>query len=205
MRAHDRGKTIFQRPHDLARIIDRKRCLRRPGEHLGVGGRKPGNILDAFDELDRASRQLADGADHLGMTGVADQDDRAAALVMNESLAVDLGHERAGRINGEEIALAGHLGNRLRHAVGREDHRRRSGGNLIEVVDEYRALGAQGIDNVAVVDNLVAHIDRRSVNRQRAFHRVDGAHHAGTETTWRGEQDPERRLGHDEPLAGVVG
>jgi hypothetical protein len=49
---------------------------------------------------------------------VPDQHDLAAAAVMDFGLAVDFGHQRAGGVEREEIALGGSFRNRLGHAVG---------------------------------------------------------------------------------------
>ena len=51
---------------------------------------------------------------------------------------------------------------RRRHAVGAED-RDRPGRNVGDLLDEDRALGAQRLDDVLVVDDLVKDVDRRTV------------------------------------------
>src|SRR5204863_9257597 len=63
----------------------------------------------------------------------------------------------------------------------RAEHHHRSVRHLIELVDEHRAsLGELGHD-VAVMDDLLAHVDRRTQLLQRQPHDVDGTDHAGTE------------------------
>ena len=52
---------------------------------------------------------------------------------------------------------------------------------VLELVDEHRALGAQVFHHIAVVDDLMAHVDRRAMQFQRALDDVDGAIHPGTE------------------------
>jgi hypothetical protein len=54
-------------------------------------------------------------------------------------------------------------------------------GRLIELVDENGALGAQILHHIAVVDNLVTHVDGRPEQLKGPFHDVNGAVHAGTE------------------------
>jgi hypothetical protein len=44
-------------------------------------------------------------------------------LMVDLGLAMHLGHQRAGRVDGEEAALTGLGGHRFRHAMGGEDHR----------------------------------------------------------------------------------
>jgi hypothetical protein len=97
----------------------------------------------------------------------ADQHDLAAALVVDLGLAMDLGHQRAGGVEVEEVAALGFLGDRLRHAVGRENHRRLGVGDFGEFLDENRALGLEALDHVAVVHDLVTDIDRGAIALQR--------------------------------------
>ena len=72
-------------------------------------------------------------------------------------------------------ALLGLGAHRRRDAVGAVDQSR-TAWNLCEIVDEDRTLGAQVVDDVAVVDDLVAHVDglRRSARgRSRRFRSHD--------------------------------
>ena len=75
-----------------------------------------------------------------GMAGMADQQHVAAALVVDLGLAVDLGHQRAGGVDGEQAAVVGVGRHGLGDAVGGEDHRRLAVGDLVEFVDEDRAF-----------------------------------------------------------------
>jgi hypothetical protein len=47
--------------------------------------------------------------------------------------------------------------------------------NLVQLVDEDRALGFQVIHHELVVHDLVAHIDGCAIKRERPLHDVDGA------------------------------
>ena len=62
-------------------------------------------------------------------------------------------------------------------------------GNLVELVDEHRAEPAQAVDDEAVVDDLVAHIDRRAEPLERELDDLDRAVDAGAEAARRGDQD----------------
>ena len=131
---------------------------------LGVARHERLGLGERLDQRDRAGRQLAQGADHLRMAGMADQHDLAAAPMMDFGLAMHLGDQRTGGVEREEVAAAGLRRHRFRHAMGGEDHRRVGVGDLVEFLDEDRALGAQALDHVAVVHDLVADIDRRPVS-----------------------------------------
>jgi hypothetical protein len=127
---------------------------------------------------------------------MADQQDLAAALEMDGGLAVHLGHQRAGRIQREEIALLGLGRNRLRNPVRREHHRRVGVvRNLFQFLDEDRALGLQAVDHVFVMDDLVADIDRGAIDGERALHGIDRPYHPGTEAAGRTKHDSEVGFG----------
>ena len=127
------------------------------------------------------------------MPGVADQDQGAALSDVALALVVDLGHQRAGRVEHRDVACGGLLLDRLCDAMGAED-RHRIGRHLGKVLDEARALGLQALDHMAVVDDLVAHVDRRTVFLQRALDDLDRAHDAGAKTSGLGENDLHVRL-----------
>jgi hypothetical protein len=60
--------------------------------------------------------------------------------------------------------------------------------HFVKLLDEHRAELAQAVHDVAVVDHLVAHVDRRAEQLQRPFDDVDGAIDAGAEAAGIGEQ-----------------
>jgi len=138
------------------------------------------------------------------MARMADQRNLEPTPVMDFRLAVHLGDERTGGIESEEVAPLRLVGDRFRHAVGGEDDRRRGVGNFREVLDEDRAFRPQGVDDVAVVDDFVAHVDRRAVHVQRPFHGLDRPHHAGAEAARRAQEHAQlgfRRERRDEGLS----
>ena len=188
------GEARLQGGNDRRRVVDRQRGLGDEGELRGILRLKLLRLLDGLDQDHRAGRQLAERADDLRVTGVADHRDLAAALEMDFRLAVDLRHQRTGCVEREEIAALGFRRDRLRHAMRREHHRRVGIGNLVQLLDEDRALGAQALHHVAVVDDLVPDIDRRAIELQRPFHRVDGADHARAKAARGTKDDMELRL-----------
>ena len=92
-----------------------------------------------------------------------------------------LGDQRAGGVDHRQAALGGELLDRAGDAVGAEDGHR-AGRDLVELVDEDRAAGAQILDHVAVVHDLVTHIDRRAVFLQRPLDDLDRPLDAGAES-----------------------
>jgi hypothetical protein len=71
--------------------------------------------------------------------------------------------------------------------VGRE-HQRLAGRHFAQFLDEDRALGAQVGHHVGVVDDFVAHVDRRA-KLLGALDDFDGAVDAGAETARLGQQE----------------
>ena len=54
--------------------------------------------------------------------------------------------------------------------------------DLVELLDEDRALGLKPLHDIAIVDDLVAHIDRRAIGFQRPHDDLDGAVDAGAKS-----------------------
>lgn len=126
---------------------------------------------------------------------MADEHDLAASLVVDGGLAMHLGDQRAGGVDGEELPPRRILRHGFRHAMGGEDHRRGAAGrHLVQFLDEDRALRLQPLDDVFVVYDLVPHIDRRAIDLERPLHRVDGAHDAGAEAARGAQENAQGRL-----------
>ena len=189
----DRREAALSRMATISAVSSTdKRGLGEEGEIVGIGRQRPLGVLDRLDQGHRAFGHLAERADHLGMAGMADEQDVAPVLDQPLGLAVDLGDERAGGVEIVEAARLGLGRHRLGHAVGGEDHRH-AVGHLVELVDEDRALRLQPVDDELVVDDLVADIDRRAVALERQLDDPDGAVDPGAEAARRGDQQGEGR------------
>ena len=95
---------------------------------------------------------------------------------------MNLGDQRTGGVDNRQpafLTLPAHFGG---HAV-RAENRPRAVRHLVQFLDENRAQFAQFLHDVLVVNDFLAHINRRPVQIQRDFHDVDGPHHAGAEST----------------------
>ena len=97
-----------------------------------------------------------------------------------------------GRVEEMETPRLCRGGHRLGHAVGGKHHRAVVG-NFIELIDEHRAQIAQAVDDEAVVDDLVAHEDRRAEPFERELDDLDRAVDARTEATGGSDQDAHVR------------
>ena len=110
-------------------------------------------------------------------------------------LGVHLGDQRAGGVEVEQVARLGGSRHRLRHPMCRKDHGCTGFWDLVQLLHKNGAFGLQVLDHVAVVDDLVAHIDGGAEPLQRQLDDLDGAVDTGTEAARRGQEDLQRRTG----------
>lgn len=102
---------------------------------------------------------------------------------------MDLGDERAGRVDGPEVAGFGLIADGGGDAVGGEDDdaARR---DFVEAVNEHHALIDKAVHDVAIVDNLM-------INEQRLIgedvedlvHDINRHAYTRTEPSWIGQND----------------
>ncbi len=119
---------------------------------------------------------------------MADEHDLAARLVMAFGFHMDLGDKRAGGVEIDETPMLGFPGHGFRYAVSRKDDGHALG-HGVQLLDEAGAHGLQALDNEAVVNDLVAHIDRRAVFLERALDDLHGALDAGAKAARRRKQE----------------
>ena len=175
------------------RVVHRQGRLGDVGEPLGVSRREPLRVLRRLDQRRRSRRQLAQGADDLGVAGVADEDDLEAALMVGARLGMHLGDERTCGVEVEQPPRLGIGRNGARHAVCRKDHGSIRFRDLVELFHKNGAFVPKRVDDVAVVDDLVAHIDGRSELLERHLDDLDRPVDPGTEAARSRQQDLEGR------------
>ncbi len=188
--ADDRREPRPQGGDDLRRLVDREGRLGDEGDPVGIGHLEALDLVDGLDE-DDVRRRLAGGPFDLLVALVADQDDRVAVGGEAPGLDVDLGHQRAGGVDRAQPAGGGIVVDRRGDAVGGEDDHLALR-DLGLLLDEDRAPRGELLDHVLVVDDLLADVDRRPVQLERALDRLDGAVDPGAVAAGRGEQDPAR-------------
>ena len=110
---------------------------------------------------------------------MADQDDVIAFANEAVRFEVDLGHQRAGRVDDLQRTLLGLLEHARRDAV-RAENRVRPFGHVVQLVHEYDAAGLEPLHDVAVVYDFLADVDGRAVDLQRQIHDSYGAIHTRT-------------------------
>jgi hypothetical protein len=157
----------LQDRHDLGRVVDGERRLRDEGEAIGVPGLDRARILGRLDEAHGPFGQLAHGADHLGVTGMADQENFIAAAWWRSASTMDLRDQRTGRIKVKEVAETGGSGNGLRHAVRRKYHGGIRFRDFVQLLHKYGAFPPEVLDHELVVNDLVPHIDRGAESSER--------------------------------------
>ena len=111
---------------------------------------------------------------------------RAVADNQQVAMAMGIDVERyfgvAWAMTGIVSALGGILFDGASHPVCTEN-RDAAFWNLVDFVDEMRAFGAQPIDDVAIMNDLMADVDRRSIFLQRPLDDLDRAFDPGAKTS----------------------
>ncbi len=158
VRADDVGELGLEGLDHVARFVKRERGLGEVGDLVRVRDYKCLDLLQRRDNLSHI-RGLTLRAFHLFVVAVSNQHQRVTLLGELDGFDVDLGHQRAGRIDHLEAALLGALPDRRGDTVRGVDHARPLG-HLVQFVDEDCALLGQVGDDVAVVDDLLANVDR---------------------------------------------
>jgi hypothetical protein len=125
---------------------------------------------------------------------VADHHDRVAVFGEAPRLDVDLGDQRAGGVDRPQAPRLGVLVHGRGDAVGGEDDHL-SLRHLGLLLDEDRAPLGELLDDVLVVDDLLADVDGGAVAVERPFDRLDGTVDAGAVAARGGQQDPPRGRG----------
>ena len=160
-------------------VMYARRDIGRERQRLGLG--------DVLHEH-RCVRRLAHRPDHFLVALVADQDHGVPVCRVPPRLDVHLGHEGARRVDHVVVQLRGVRMHGGGDAVCRVDHRcpRR---NLRLLLHEDRAPRLEIADDVDVVDDLLADVDRGAVMLQRLLDRVHRAFDAGAVAARRCEKD----------------
>jgi hypothetical protein len=130
-------------------------------------------------------------------------DEEDAVVVGGEAtgLVVHLGHQRAGGVDRLEVPLGGLLVHHRRHAVRGEDDRGALG-HLVELLDEDRAPLGERVDDVLVVHDLLADVDRGAVEVERLLDGDDRPIDAGAVAARVGEEHAPADGGHAEVHVG---
>ena len=154
----------------IPRVSSTERVVCDEGDVLGIGHLPRVDVDLGLHQHDVPGR-LPHGALDLLVAVVADQHDRVALRREAARLDVHLRHERARGVDRPQLTRGGVLVHDRCDAMGGED---RDGAlrNLALGVDEDRAALAQLLDHMLVVDDLLAHVDRRPVQLQGALDRL---------------------------------
>src|SRR5580698_9849395 len=92
------------------------------------------------------------------------------------------GDQRTGGVDYVQLAFLGLLADGRRDSMRAEDGAS-ADGHFVELFDEYRPGIAQFIHDVFVVNDLLAHVDRRAIQIEGNFHHVDSPHYARAEAS----------------------
>jgi hypothetical protein len=143
------------------------------------------------------------GALNLLVTAVADQEDVVVVAGEPLGLLVHLRDQRAGGVDGAQLARGRLLVHRRGDPVRTEDDDRALG-HLVGLVDEDGPAPLQRGHDVLVVDDLLADVHRSAVDLQRP---LDGHHRpidAGAVAPGVGQQDTSALISHAPMVGGPM-
>ena len=164
---------VLERMNDLVGIIQAQSCLCEIDDLGGIFDPEILDAIDGFENLNRIGR-FSIGPDDFLVILVADQDDLPATFRVADGLCVHLGDQWAGGVNGGEVPAAGFIADLRAHAMGTEDHDR-AAWHLIDGFDECDATVLESLYDVLVVNNLVEHVDRFTLDHvEKLIDHVDG-------------------------------
>ena len=132
--------------------------------------------------------RLAQRALDFVVVAVANEHQRVALPGKFDGFKMDFRHQRAGGVNHLEITAFAAFPNRRRNSMSTVDHAL-AVGDVVNVVDEDCALFRQLIHNIAVMDDLAAHINGGAEGLKSNLYNVDGADHTGAKAAWLKEQN----------------
>jgi len=181
-------KTTPQQLHGFHRLIHGQRGLANPYDLLRITHLNAINLMRPVHHLDVFGR-LAIRAFHFLVAGVPDQQNVVILPRETNCLFVHLGDQRACCINRQELPRLGFAMNLRRDAMRRKDDSRTLG-HLIGFRNENRPAAGEGFDDVLVVDDLLAHIHRSTVQFQRFFDGVDRPVNTRTIASRCGQENP---------------
>src|SRR5450830_549565 len=142
--------------------------------------------MNSFHQVHALSR-LTHGAFHLWMPLVSDHDDFTSFTAHFCHLNMHLSHQRAGCIKYSQAACIGLILYGFGDAVRRKNDDI-AARDILQFFDENCAFVEQIIDDISIVYDLVAHIDRCAKLRERSLNDFERAIYSGTKATWLGEQ-----------------
>src|ERR1022692_2257173 len=177
VRPLDIGEPLPERRDDVAGFVETQRGLRQISDAVGIGNLQVFHVLRRVHHLGHVGR-FAKRANDFIVVAMADEDERIAFPSKLDGFNMDLGDQRAGGINHPQLTqLAGvpHFGRDPGSAV--DDAL--AGRDFLNAVHKDGALGAQLVHHITVVDDLFAHVNRRSKVLQGYANDVNGANHAG--------------------------
>ena len=186
-RVDELGEALAQAVHRLAGLVHGQRGLGDPHDARGVAHDDVVHLVGSTDDLDVVGC-LAEGTLDLLVALMAHQDDVVVLLREAHGLAVNLGHERAGRVDrGEVTGGGGHVDGRGDAVRGEDDAS--ALGDFVSLLHEDRAALSQRLDDELVVDDLLAHVHGRAVQLEGLLDDVDGAVHSGAVSAGSRQED----------------
>src|SRR5271165_1921070 len=186
-RPRDVAEAPMQGGDHAAGVVDAQRRLSDVGDRRVGGDGKIFHVLFISDQV-QFTVDLPQRPFDFRMSGMTDEDHDSALSNVPSALNMHLGDQRTSRINGGKRSQLRFVLNFARHAMSAEN-RHRSLRHLVQSLDETYALRLERFDDMAIMNNLVAHVDWSAILRQRPLDDVDGADNPCAKPAWLGKND----------------
>src|ERR1700722_16069348 len=176
IRTHDVAEATGQCGDDAPGIVDAQCRLRDVGDRRVD---RDGQLLDVFFVFDKVylAINLPERAFDFGMPGMTDEHQHATSGNVTPALVVHFGDQRASGVEGGQRTQPRVVFNFSRALMGAED-RDGSRRHIPQSLDETRAFRLERFDYVAIVDDLMAHVDRSAMLGQRPLDNIDRPNNA---------------------------
>src|SRR6516162_5666996 len=120
-------------------------------------------------------------ADYFRMAGMPNQDDLTTLICVALAFHMHLRDQRAGGVDNGEPAVGREVLDHARNSV-RAEYRDAALRDLVDLIHKTCTFGAQALDDVAIVNDFMTDIDRRSILLERTLDNLDRAFNSCTET-----------------------
>ena len=174
-------KTCYYGLGNFCGVVHTQGGLRDYSEAFGLFGLNMGDICNIFNQIN-AIYQLAHRALNFRMAFMADHHEFITLFVQLGDFHMYLGHQRTSGIEHGKAALRSFCFHRFRYTM-RAKNQGSTRRHIFEVFYEYGATAFEVIHHIGVMDDFMAHIDRRAKFQQRTVDDFNGTVNSCTKSS----------------------
>src|ERR1700686_518641 len=180
-RSLDIRKAHLQCRDDVLGLVEAQSGLSEVSNPVRIRNRNRCRLLWRAYDL-RHDRSLAERSNYFVLVAMPDKHQRIALLGKLYGFHMYLGDQRAGRIDHAQSSLLAGFADLRGNSVPAINYPLPIG-DLFHAVHEYRALALKFFDYKAVVDDLLAHVDRRPERLKGDPDNINGTDDPGAKTS----------------------